>query len=554
MKSTLFIFLTLVLMNAGCNQQPSPASVESPLAAKIARYAPAELTADVSHLSPGDRQALQKLIEAARIMDRIFIRQVWSGNEALLRRLETDTTATGRETLQLFTIEMGPWSGLDQDSAFIPGVPEKPPQANYYPEDMSKEEFERWVTGLPEREKKQAIGFFWTVRRGADGKLLTVPYSREYRDLLVPAASLLREAAALTDNPSLRKFLAARAEAFGTDDYYESDLAWMDLDSPIDITIGPYETYMDELFNSKAAFEAFVTLRNDEESRKLQGLSSHLQEIEDHLPIDRKFRNPRLGGMAPIRVVDQVYVGGEASGGVQTAAFNLPNDERVIREKGSKRVMLKNVQEAKFRNVLAPIARIALDSTQQQLVAFEPFFTHILAHELVHGLGPHSIVVGGRHTTVRQEMKDLYSALEEAKADIAGLFALQYLIDKGVIARETEGRMYITFLAGIFRSVRFGINEAHGRGMAVQFNYLLDEGAIVAQPSTGRFSVDIGKMKDAARKLTGEIMTLQAEGDYAGVKKLFDRYATIRPEMRRVLDRLSAIPVDIHPRFPLAGE
>jgi hypothetical protein len=554
MKSTLCLIAALIMMNAGCTQPQQQPVAESPLSQKIKRYAPTSIEGDVSQLSTREREVLQKLIEAGRLMDRIYLRQVWTGNEALYRRLQTDTTATGKEALELFRIEMGPWSSLDHDSAFIAGVPVKPTRANYYPEDMTAEEFTAWVAGLPERERKKALGFFWTIRRGADRKLSTVPYSQEYRDLLVPAAALLNEAAALTDNASLRKFLTARAKAFTTDEYYESDVAWMDLDSPIDVTIGPYETYMDELFNYKAAFEAFVTLRNAEESRKLQSLSAYLQEIEDHLPIDPKFRNPRLGAMAPIRVVDEVFVGGEASGGVQTAAYNLPNDEQVIREKGSKRVMLKNVQQAKFQQVLVPIARLAVDSSQQPLIAFEPFFTHILAHELMHGLGPHSIIVGGRKTTVRQEMKDLYSAIEEAKADISGLFALQYLIDKGVVQKSTEEQMYVTFLAGVFRSVRFGINEAHGKGMAIQFNYLLDEGAFIYLPAARVFRVNMDMVKQAVAKLTGEIMTLQARGDYAGVKTMMERYAVVRPEMRQVLDRLTAVPVDINPRFPLAGE
>lgn len=546
------LWMIPALLAAGCSR-PAP-DTPSPIAQKLARYAPVDLTGDVTRLSPGDRAALDKLIEAARIMDRIYLRQVWSGNEDLLARLRTDTTLAGREPLELFQIEMGPWSGLDGDSAFIEGVPPKPDRANYYPEDMTRAEFEEWVRGLPETERRKATGFFWTIRRDAAGKLMTVPYSTKYRDLLEPAAALLREAAALTDNGGLRKYLTARAAAFLSDDYYESDLAWMDLDSPIDVTIGPYETYMDRLFNAKAAFEAFVTLRNEEESRKLQRFSSFLQEIENALPIAPAFRNPKLGATAPIRVVDQIFVGGEASGGVQTAAFNLPNDERVIREKGSKRVMLKNVQEAKFRHVLVPIAEVALDTAQLPLVSFDPFFTHILAHELMHGLGPHHIVVGGRHTTVRQELKELYAAVEEAKADISGLFALQYLIDRGIMDKATEQRMYVTFLAGVFRSVRFGIHEAHGRGMAVQFNILLDRGALAYLPESGRFGVNLDRIADAARELTGEIMTLQATGDYPGVKRLFDTYAVIRPEMQGVLDRLSGIPVDIAPRFPLAGE
>ena len=549
-----FTILAMVLMTLSeCSRQQTPPA-ESPLAAKIRRFAPTVLTGDVSSLPAGDRQALDKLIEAARIMDRLYIRQVWSGNEELLARLQADTSAAGRERLRLFNIEMGPWSSLDHDSPFIDGVPPKPPRASYYPADMTVEEFESWVKGLPDGDRARAVGFFWTIRRDAAGKLTTAPYSREYGNLLEPAATLLREAAVLTGNPSLKKFLTLRADAFLNDDYYASDLAWMDLDSPIDVTIGPYETYMDELFNYKAAFEAFITLRNDAETAKLQRFSQYLQEIENNLPIDPALRNPKLGALSPIRVVDEVFVGGEASGGVQTAAFNLPNDEKVVKEKGSKRVMLKNVQEAKFSTVLLPISAVAVDAAQRPKIAFDPFFTHILAHELMHGLGPHNITVAGRATTVRQELKDLYSAFEEAKADISGLFALQYLIDRGIVDRATEESMYVTFLAGVFRSVRFGINEAHGKGMALQFNYMVDAGAFEHDSASGTYRVAFDRVKTAVRNLTGEIMTLQARGDYAGVKAMMEKYAVIRPPMKATLDRLTEIPVDIAPSFPLAGE
>jgi hypothetical protein len=258
--------------------------------------------------------------------------------------------------------------------------------------------------------------------------------------------------------------------------------------------------------------------------------------------------------MAPIRVVDEVAIGGEPRAGVQTAAFNLPNDERVIRETGSKRVMLRNVQEAKFRKILLPIAGLAVDPIQQSSIKFEPFFTHILAHELVHGLGPHNINVRGRATTVRREMKEIGSALEEAKADVGGLFALQYLIDKGVLSKTFEELLYPTFLAGIFRTLRFGSEDAHGQGMALQCNYLWDGGAVEYNETLGTFKVIIPRMKDAVKKLTGEIMTLQAEGNYQKAKGLLERYAVIRPQMQRTLDRLSVLPVDIHPQFPLAGE
>lgn len=500
-------------------------------------------------------KTLKKLFEATKLMDSIYLRQVWSGNIALLHTLQAEHTPDATEKLHYFIINMGPWSKLDHDEPFIERVPNpKPPAANYYPEEMTKDEFDAWMKTLPESEQQKATGFFYTVRRDAGGKLLLKPYNEEYKEFLEPAAKLLREAADLTDNASLKSFLAKRADAFLSNDYYESDVAWMDLDSPIEPTIGPYEVYMDELFNYKAAFEAFITLRNDEETNKLEKFSGYLQEIENNLPIESKYRNPKLGALSPIRVVDEVFVGGESRAGVQTAAFNLPNDERVTREKGSKRVMLKNVQEAKFQKVLAPIAAVALDPSQQKLVSFEPFFTHILAHELMHGLGPHTIIAHGKQSTVRQEMKDLSSALEEAKADISGLFALQFLIDKGVLDKSFEERMYTTFLASIFRSVRFGTKDAHGKGVALQFNYLFDEGAYSYDEASGHFSVNFTKVKDAVRKLTGEIMTIQAEGSYDKAKALLGTYAIVRPPMQKVLDKLIDVPVDIEPHFLLTGE
>lgn len=549
----ILFFLALTTLIAGCKKADMETK-KIDLNAQIERYAPVEITADISKLSDGDRKALAKLFEASKIMDKLYTRQVWGGNEALRQKLEADTSTDGKRLLTYFNIDMSPWSSLDHHQAFVPNVPARPEGANYYPDDMTKEEFTTWVNTLPEPERKKATGFFYTIRRSADRTLTLVPYNEEYKDLLEPAAKLLREASSLTTNASLRLFLSQRADAFLSNDYYKSDIAWMELDSPIEPTIGPYEVYMDELFNYKAAFEAFITLRNDEETKKLSTFSKNLQEIEDNLPIDPKLRNPKLGSSAPIRVVDQVLVGGEARAGVQTAAFNLPNDERVTLEKGSKRVMLRNVQEAKFQKVLLPIAKVALDAGQQAKIAFEPFFTHILAHELMHGLGPHTIVVDGKQTTVRQQMRELGSALEEAKADISGLFALQYLIDKGVVDKSIEEPMYVTYLAGAFRSVRFGINEAHGKGMALQFNYLIDAGAIEYNSAAGTFRINIGKMKEASQRLTGDIMTIQAEGSYDKAKALLDKYVVIRPEMKTVLDKLTDIPTDIAPSYPLADQ
>ncbi len=551
-RSLLLIAIPLLI--AGCKKNEMDTKKTSDLEAKIKRFAPVEITADASKLSDGDKKALTKLFEVSRIFDKIYTRQIWSGNEALRAKLEADKSPEGALRLQYFNINMNPWSVLDHDAPFIEGVPQRPGGANYYPEDMTKEEFNAWVEKLPEAEKQKATGFFYAIRRGANRSLMLVPYNEEYKDLLEPAAKLLHEAAALTTNAALKNFLSKRADAFLSNDYYASDVAWMDLDSPIEPTIGPYEVYMDDLFNYKAAFETFITLRNEEETNKLATFSKNLQDVENNLPISPKYRNPKLGASAPIRVVDEVLVGGEARAGVQTAAYTLPNDERVTREKGSKRVMLRNVQEAKFQKVLVPISRVTVDASQQSQIAFEPFFTHILAHELMHGLGPHTITVNGKQTTVRQQMKELGSALEEAKADISGLFALQYLIDKGVVQKSVEEPMYITYLAGTFRSVRFGINDAHGKGMVLQFNYLMDLGAIEYNASAGTFKVNIAKMKDASQRLTGDIMTIQAEGSYDKAKALFEKYVVIRSEMKAVLDKLAGIPTDIAPSFPLAEQ
>jgi hypothetical protein len=552
-KAIVSLTLIMGLIATSLTAQIRKPAGDADLAKKIARFAPTTLTADVSKLPAKDRQALDKIIAAAKLLDPLFLRQVWSGNDALEKKLLADKTPAGRERLHYFYINDGPWSRLDNNEPFIEGVPkEKPPQANYYPDDITKDEFNAWVQTLSEADKQKATGFFWLIHRGADRKLTIVPYSQAYRDYLEPAARLLREAASLTTNPTLRDFLNKRAEAFGSDDYYESDVAWMDLDSPIDVTIGPYETYEDELFSYKAAFESYITIRDDAETAKLAKFSGHLQELENNLPIDPRYRNPKLGAASPIRVVNEVFGSGEGNSGVQTAAFNLPNDERVVKEKGSKRVMLKNVQDAKFNKTLIPISRVVLDANEQSALSFDSFFTHILCHELMHGLGPHNITVNGQETTVRKQLKELYSAIEEAKADMTGLWALQYMIDHGVIDKAMERTLYTTYLASMFRSVRFGIAEAHGRGVAMQFNYLTDEGAIRFNEGKGTFSIDPAKIKEGVRKLTHDLLTLEAEGSYETAKSMLDKYAVIRPSMQQALEKLKDVPVDIEPVFPLA--
>jgi len=525
-----------------------------------ARYAPTELKVDTTHLSAGDKKALAKLLEAARVLDPLFMRQLWEGGPALYSKLQKDHTPLGRARLKYFWQNKGPWSDLDGHTAFLPDVSDrKPLGSNFYPSDMTKEEFERWVGALPKKEQEVATGFYSVIQRDAAKKLVIKPYSQAYQEDLTKAAGLLREAAALTDNTTLKKFLTTRADSFLSDDYYDSDVAWMDLDAPLDITIGPYETYNDELFGYKAAFEAYVNLRDDKETQKLGFFSQHLQEIENNLPEDPKFRNAKLGALSPIRVVNEVFASGDGQHGIMTAAYNLPNDDRVVAEKGSKRVMLKNVQEAKFNKVLLPIAAKVLSPADQKDVSFDWFFTHILAHELTHGLGPHQIKIGDRDTNPRLELKELFTAIEEAKADITGLFALQYMIDHADAMKlqqvldvrdkaAAERKLYNTYLASSFRTLRFGIHEAHGKGIAIQMNWFLDKGAFVVKPD-GTFAVDFSKIKDAVNSLDREFLTLEATGDYDGAKKLLTEMATLRPPVQKAIEGLTSLPTDIAPQF-----
>ena len=566
MKSFLALGSLIVLVAAGCTS-PAPTATapakevvvpeQAKLEAAAAQFAPTDIGADISKLPANEQQALARLVEAGWVLDGLFLRQVWAGNEGLLLNLLTDRSPLGQARTHYFLMNKGPWDRLDRNAPFIAGVPPKPEGANFYPAGAAKADIEAWMKTLPEAERARAAGFFTTIRRTAAGKsgkpgFELVPYSVEYQGELARAADLLRQAAGLTAQPTLRKFLESRADAFLSNDYYASDVAWMELDASIEPTIGPYEVYEDEWFNAKAAFEAFITLRDDTETAKLGKLGAELQGIEDKLPIDPALRNPKLGGLAPIRVVNVILAAGDGNRGVQTAAFNLPNDERVVREKGAKRVMLRNVQEAKFNLVLRPIAARVLTDAQQKNVTFNAFFTHIVMHELMHGLGPHQITVGGKATTVRAQLKDTYSAMEEAKADISGLFALQLLIDKGVLPKSMEESIYDTFLGSAFRSIRFGVGEAHGRGIALQLNFLIDFGAITIGPD-GAFAVNPATIKDGVTALTREIMTLQAAGDYAKAKDMLSRLAVVRPEVKQVLDKLAGIPIDIEPRFTTAA-
>ena len=556
--AVLLLLASLLVFAADKKTTTFPNTAE--LIGMAGRFAPTDLSVDVSHLTPGDRAALAKLIEAARIVDMLQLQQRWSGNASLYEKLKVDTSPLGRARLHYFWINKGPWSALDDNQAFLPGVPAKKLLgANFYPANATRGELEKWMAGLPEKEREQAQWFFTLIRRGAGGKLRTVPYSQAYKPHLVKAAKLLRAAAALTTNASLKKFLNLRAAAFLSNDYFESDVAWMDLDSPVDVTIGPYETYNDELFGYKAAFETYVSLRDEKETEKVRFFAQHMQELESSLPIPAEHRNPKVGALAPMVVVNEVFGAGDGNMGVQTAAYNLPNDERVVQQKGAKRIMLKNVQEAKFQKTLVAISKVVLPPAVQPDLDFDSFFTHILAHEITHGLGPQQIKVAGRDTTVRQELKEVYGTIEEAKADITGLYALQYLMDRGMLndtlgqGERAERQLYHTYLASAFRTLRFGVTDSHARGMAIQFNSLRDKGAFVVNPD-GTFSVDFGKIKAAVRDLDHDLLMLEATGDYAGAKKMITTLSVIRPEMRAAMNKLKDTPTDIEPVFVTANQ
>jgi hypothetical protein len=523
--------------------------IASDIDERVAQFVPTPLTADLSALSPKDRRVLDTLVQAAQLMDEIFLRQVWTGNPALRDRLQGLEGPDAEAAWQYYEINFGPWDRLAAFEPFIGHTPH-PEGAGYYPADMTAEEFEAWLEEHPD-DREAFTSLFTVIRRQGDG-LVAIPYSEEYRRWLVPAADLLREAARLTDDESLARFLRLRADAFLSDDYFESDMAWMDLDAPVEVTIGPYETYEDELFGYKAAFEAFVTVDVPEESAALARYKERLPWLERNLPIADEHKNLDRGTESPIRVVDEVFTGGDTKAGVQTIAFNLPNDERVREAKGSKKVLLRNVMRAKYDQILMPIARRVLTPEDVENVSFEAYLDEVLHHELSHGLGPGKITVGGRETEVRLELKELYSTLEEAKADVMGVYNILALIEEGEMPAELRRTLEPTYVAGLFRSARFGVHEAHGQGVVAQFNYLMEKGALTVDDE-GHFHAVSEKFPAAIESLLAEMLRLQAEGDYAGTAEFLERYGQPGEELLAAIERLEDLPVDVRPVYASAG-
>ena len=552
----MFGALALFAMIVGCSEMSNKQDVSvikdhqpiSEVKAQLDKFEPVDIDFDESVLSDGDRQALAKLVQAAKLMDEIFLRQVYAQNVDLRDALTAANTPDNAILKAYFDVNFGPFDRLEDDKPFINTGTHKPEGANYYPADMTKTEFEEWVTNHPE-DADALRGFFTVIRRDGE-KLVAVPYSEAYQEFLEPAAKLLREAAALTENASLKTYLTSRADAFLSNDYYQSDMDWMDLkDHTIEIVIGPYETYEDELFGYKAAFECFITLVDADASQKLKAVGQYLNELEKRLPIPDAHKNFNRGSESPIKVVNEVFTAGDTKAGVQTIAFNLPNDERVREAKGSKKVMLRNVTQAKYDNISRKIMARVLHEDDLQKVSFDAFFYHVLLHEMVHGIGPGTITKNGQQTTVSQELKETYSTLEEAKADIVGLYQFPFMVEKGVFSKEIGDAVYASFVGGIFRSVRFGISEAHGGGNAIILNYLMEKGWVEFTAETARFHVNYAKMDAAVRDLSHDILMIQALGDYDGAKAFIAKYRKISPELQSALDKLSDIPVDIRPVY-----
>ncbi len=515
------------------------------LANQKTKLAVIEMKPDTSFLTAEERQVVNLLIQASNVMSDIYRAQ----RDPRWRKTREAIAKDGDALkLEMYDRYFGPWDELAEKRAFW-GTGAMPEGAGFYPADLTREAFDAYLDANPGQRDALTSPYTVVVRDGE--KLKAIPYSVAYKPELTKAARLLEEAAAITTNPSLKKFLSLRAKAFLTDDYYESELAWMDLkDTPIEVAIGPYEVYTDRLHGQKTAFESFVTLKDPEESAALDKYKRYLRDMEANLPVEEQYKNFQRGFESPIAVAEQVRGGGDNVPGVQTIAFNLPNDERVREAKGAKKVILSNVLGAKYDRILAPMAPLVLVSDQSKLVVKKYMQLGTLFHELSHSLGPGTIAVDGKKTTVSEALRDQASALEEAKADVMGAWNILFMMDKGELPAAEKPQLFATYLAGTFRSMRFGIEEAHGRGAAMQYGYMKAKGAFVWDESAGRYRIDNAKFETALRDLLREMIVLQHNGDYAGVKAFMAKWAVLDEPAKRVIASMGAIPVDIRPVYP----
>jgi len=529
-KTTLLILVAMIVAGTSCDKKLKS---NADMQAKVNAFIEVELTTDISHLSENEKEMLPLLFEAAQIMDDIFWTQAYGDKEKLLSRIDDDTTKA------FVNLNYGPWERLNNNAPFIVGYGEKPMGANFYPADMTQEEFEAF-----DADNKTSL--YTIIRRKADGSLESIPYSQAYKKQHEKAAKLLRQAAELAEYENLKNYLNLRAEALLSDDYLASDMAWMDMkDNNIDFIVGPIENYEDRLFNYKAAHEAFILIKDLEWSQKLSRFAALLPALQRNLPVADKYKAEVPGSDSDLGVYDAVFYAGDCNAGSKTIAINLPNDPIVHIEKGSRKLQLKNSMRYKFDEILVPISKIVIDEEQRKHVTFDAFFENTMFHEVAHGLGIKNTI--NNNGTVREALRETYSPIEENKADILGLFMVSNLVAMGEMGEKDLMDNYVTFMAGIFRSVRFGAASAHGKANMMRFYYFQEQGAFTRNPETGTYKVDFEMMTKAMNSLAEKILVVQGDGNYQEAKKMLDEMGYIKEELQADLNRIneSNIPVDI---------
>ena len=528
------------ILAAACSPADEEPDVTPPgpdLSAKVAQYTSVRLDPDLSSLTDAERRMIPLLIDAADAMNEIFWAEAYGNRDSLL------ASVTDPVLRQYITINYGPWDRLDGNAPFLPGAGPKPEGANFYPRDMTRAEFDSAAAG-PAGDSLRSL--YTLVRRDSAGRLGAVPYHVAFSGPVQAAATKLKEAAALAEAPGLRRYLELRADALLDDDYQESDLAWLDMkDNAIEVVIGPIETYEDALYGYKAAHEAFVLVKDREWSDRLARYATLLPSLQRGLPVPSAYRSERPGTDSDLNAYDAVYYAGDANAGSKTIAINLPNDEEVQLRKGTRRLQLKNSMRAKFDRILVPIADMLIAEDQRRLVNFDAFFENVMFHEVAHGLGIKNTING--RGTVREALKEQAGALEEGKADVLGLYMVTALAAQGELPDNRVEDNYVTFIAGIFRSIRFGASSAHGRANLARFNFFQELGAFARDSASGTYRVDPARMQEAMNALSERILTLQGNGDYAGVAAFMEQYGTMTPALEQDLARLAAaeIPVDI---------
>src|SRR4051812_5595362 len=545
----------LLAATAACTAPARPPALASAVAAdgysvaaQRAKIVRIDMHPDTSFLTAEERDVVNDLIQAADLLDPIFLRQVSVDNPRVRDEIASLNRADGPLLLDWFDFSAGPWDTLADNRPFWAGRP-LPPGGGVYPADLTKEALDAYLAAHP--EQKDALTSPYTVVHRQGDRLVAVPYSVEYRQWLEPAARLLEKAAARTSNASLRRFLTLRAQAFRTNDYYESEMAWMDVSgTPIEVVIGPYEVYVDNLYAQKTAFESYVTVADPKRSAALVRYKALLPDMERNLPVDAKYKNANRPFSSPILVTDEVYGGGEAGPGIQTIAFNLPNDERVRAAKGAKKVILANVLGAKYERIVAPLAGLVFVPEQARSVTKDYMTQETLFHELSHSLGPGILNLGGRETTVNAELKDQYSAIEESKADVMGAWNILYLMHRGELPLAEREQLLASYMADVFRHLRFGTADAHGRGAAMQYGFLRERGGIAWDAGARRFRLDYDKLEAGIPALVAELVRIEGDGDYARAKTFLDRYGRLDPDAQAVIATMTHIPVDIQPTYP----